>query len=261
MAGFTSTAPQLTAAIPEHLRRRLYSARELGRRLEETSNVQPTGVVALDRLLGGGVQRGQLIEIVGRPGSGRFSLALASLAAATTCGETAALIDLGDALDPQNAAALGVDLRRLLWVRPQHLKQALHAAESIAGAGFPLVVIDLGVPPVPGGRGIEAAWLRLARTTVKREIVLIVTTPYRVSGTAAGAVLHAKKNRSRWSGRGISPRLLKGLESRIELTKTRFHPSGSSERRGSERFAVTSNVELALQGPRHESRTDTPRAS
>ena len=242
MAGSASTAQQLAAAVPDHLRRRLSSARELGRRLEEASDVRPIGVAPLDRLLGGGARRGQLIEIVGRPGSGRFSLALAALAAATSAGETAALVDLGDALDPQNATRLGVDLRRLLWARPRHLRDALRAAESIAGAGFPLIVLDLGIPPVPGGRGAETAWLRLARTVGKRKSILVVTTPYRASDTAAGAVLRARRGRARWSGSGAAPRLLEGTCSRVGLVKTRHRPGDADPTHAGETFAVAATA-------------------
>src|SRR5512143_1726070 len=49
----------------------------------------------------GGLPRGTLVEVVGRRSSGRFALALAALAAATQAGESAALVDLGDQLDPQ----------------------------------------------------------------------------------------------------------------------------------------------------------------
>ena len=226
MAPSSSTAQQLVESVPEHLKRRLSSARELDRRYREALDIRPTGVEPLDRILGGGAERGRLVEIVGRAGSGRFSLALAALAAATSSGEAAALVDLGDALDPQNAEAQGVDLERLLWVRPPHLRTALHAAESIVGAGFPLVVIDLGVPPVPGGRGAEAAWIRLARTTAERETLLVVTTPYRASGSAAATVLRAESGRPRWVGRGASPRLLEGLRGRIRLDKTRHAADG-----------------------------------
>jgi hypothetical protein len=44
-------------------------------------------------------------------------LLLAALAAATRRGEYCAVVDASDALDPQSAAAAGVDLERLLWVR------------------------------------------------------------------------------------------------------------------------------------------------
>jgi hypothetical protein len=221
MAASSSTARQLVASAPEHLRRRLSSARELDRQRKEAFHPRPTGVGSIDRLLGGGIARGRLIEVVGRAGSGRFSLALTALAAITSSGESAALIDLGDALDPQNAAACGIDLERLLWVRPPHLRTALAAAESVVGAGFPLVVVELGVPPVPGGRGAEAAWIRLARTAAERGLLVLVTAPYRVSGSAAATVLRAGNGRALWSGQGASPRLLEGLLGRLDLAKTR----------------------------------------
>ena len=39
----------------------------------------PTGCEGLDRLLGGGLQRGALVEMSGRAPSGRFSIALSAL--------------------------------------------------------------------------------------------------------------------------------------------------------------------------------------
>ena len=44
-------------------------------------------------------------------------LLLAALAAATRRGEFCVVVDASDALDPQSAAAAGVELDRLLWVR------------------------------------------------------------------------------------------------------------------------------------------------
>jgi hypothetical protein len=75
-------------------------------------------------LLGGGFPRGGLSEIAGPPSSGRTSLALALLAAATARGEVAALVDAADAFDPPSAEAAGVALARLLWVRPPGLTEA-----------------------------------------------------------------------------------------------------------------------------------------
>src|ERR1700720_4092261 len=113
---------------------------------------------ALDELLGGGLPRGKLVEMIGARSSGRLSIVLAAIAAATAAGEAAALIDLGDGLDPEAAVALGADLRRLLWLRPGTLKQALAGAEILLGGGFPMVVLDLGNPPIRGGRGGAAGW-------------------------------------------------------------------------------------------------------
>jgi hypothetical protein len=74
------------------------------------------GIAALDALTGG-LPRGCLSEIIGPESSGRTSVLLAALAAATQRGEICALIDATDSFHPHSAAAAGVDLSRLLWVR------------------------------------------------------------------------------------------------------------------------------------------------
>src|SRR5437763_5187238 len=79
--------------------------------------VAPSGVAALDARLGGGFPRGQLSEIIGARSSGRTSLMLQALAAATARGELTAHIDALDMLDVASAEAAGVDLARLLWIR------------------------------------------------------------------------------------------------------------------------------------------------
>jgi recA bacterial DNA recombination protein len=75
-----------------------------------------SGVAALDSLTGG-LPRGCLTEICGPASSGRTTLLLAALAAATRRGEFCAVVDASDALDPHSAAASGVELDHLLWVR------------------------------------------------------------------------------------------------------------------------------------------------
>ncbi len=75
-----------------------------------------SGVPAIDALTGG-LPRGCLTEICGPASSGRTTMLLAALAAATRRGEFCALVDASDTLDPQSAAAAGVALERLLWVR------------------------------------------------------------------------------------------------------------------------------------------------
>jgi hypothetical protein len=228
-----SALHRLRASLPESFRSRIRSARELAREVreaEEEGELLATAVPALDRLLAGGLPRGQLVELIGARSSGRFSALLAVLAATTGVGEAAALVDLGDGLDPESAAALGVDLERLLWVRPRTLKDALAATEMLLASGFPLVVLDLGPPPVRGGRGVEAAWLRLARAARAHGAALLVGSPYRVSGTASAVVLKAGRARAAWLGGGEgSPRLLGGVASRITLEKCRGRLAGQAE--------------------------------
>jgi hypothetical protein len=228
-------------ALPREVAARLTSARELARiRDDERRAPLPTGVAALDRPLGGGLPRGELVELVGRcsggrHSGGRFSAALAALAAATAAGEAAALVDLGDGLEPAAAVALGADLERLLWLRPRTLREALAAAEAALHGGIHLVVVELGPPPLPGARalratGPEAAWTRLARAARAHGSALLVASPWRLTGSAAAAVLEAAA-RPAWSGaagagaagagiaaRGALP-LLAGLAARVRAAR------------------------------------------
>ncbi len=75
-----------------------------------------SGIPQLD-LLTGGLARGCLTEICGTASSGRTSVLLFALARATERGEVCALVDASDAFDPASAAAAGMEMSRLLWVR------------------------------------------------------------------------------------------------------------------------------------------------
>src|SRR6185369_9079138 len=79
--------------------------------------VAATGVAPVDAQLAGGFPRGQLSEVVGPRSSGRTSLLLQTLAAATRRGELVALVDTLDTLDVESAAAAGVAFDRFLWIR------------------------------------------------------------------------------------------------------------------------------------------------
>ena len=192
----------------------------------------PTMVPALDRLLCGGLARGGFVELTGRRSCGRFSIGIAALASATSCGEAAALVDLGSHLDPQAAEAAGVELDRLLWVRPEKLKDAVASAEMLLSAGFPLVVLDLGLAPVRGCFVPDSAWVRLERAARSRHAALLLLAPYRVSGVAADTVLAADSARASWMGAGIAPRLLCGVSSRLVLQKDARARTGVAEAMG-----------------------------
>jgi hypothetical protein len=249
MSRNASTSRTVPAVLPEQLQRHLHTARQLVEKdADHDTDVRSTGIDALDRLLAGGLPHGQLVELIGRSSSGRFSIALAVLAATTARGDTAALVDLGDALDPQCAALAGVMLERLLWIRPTHLKSALIAAEAVLGTGFPLVVLDLGLPPVPGGRGVETAWMRLSRAADAQRNTLLVTAPYRASGTAASVVLRTAGARANWSNGHASPRLLSTAHTRVELLKRRGHVHG----------AIESLELLSTEGLRSRAPTELP---
>ena len=79
--------------------------------------VARVGIAAVDELLHGGLPIGAITEIVGPESSGRTSLSLSFLAQTTEAGKVCAWVDVTSALHPESAAAAGVDLSRLLWVR------------------------------------------------------------------------------------------------------------------------------------------------
>lgn len=189
-------------AALEALHPRLSTARALLRRAgERRAEVLVSGVERLDRPLGGGLPRGDLVELVGGRSSGRFSTVLALVAGVSARGEAVTLVDLGDHLEPRAALESGAELERILWIRPTRLKEALLAAEMVLQSGFPLVVVDLGSPPVTGGRGAEAGWIRLARAARDHRAALLISSPYRATGTAAGRVLECRAAETVWDGR------------------------------------------------------------
>jgi hypothetical protein len=117
------------------------------------------------------------------------------------------------------------------------VKEALAAAEMLLSTGFPLVAVDLGLPPLRGAAP-EAAWVRLARAAEVERAALLLATPYRVSGFAAGAVVRMDDTRFAWLGGGAAPRLLAGVDARLTLDRDR-------ELRGSARGGATLSLHVA----------------
>ncbi len=198
--------------------------RAVARRRRDTT--LPTTVEPLDALLGGGLARGKVTEIAGR--GERYSVVVAALAAATRLGEAAALIDLGDGFDPQLGEAAGIDLRRMLWVRPATMKQAVMAAEMIGTTGIQFVALDAGLPPLRGKRAPDAAWVRLARTAEGHGCTILVSAPYALTGTTSEAMIATYASRAKWIGSGRGPRVLAGIETRLRLEKHRHKKTGES---------------------------------
>jgi len=75
-----------------------------------------TGIPELD-VLTGGIPHGCLTEIHGPASSGKTSVLLATIAAATRREETCVLVDASDSFDPASGQAAGIDFGKLLWVR------------------------------------------------------------------------------------------------------------------------------------------------
>ena len=165
----------------------------------------PSGVSALDARLGGGFPRGQLSEVVGPRSSGRTSLLLQTMAAATARGELVALVDALDMFDPPSAAAAGVDLDRLLWIRghlvvnqglcrelnQRAIEQVIRAFTLVLQAGnFGLVVFDVAEAPADAVRRLPfTTWLRLQRMVEGSQTACLLIGSQPMARSSAGLTL------------------------------------------------------------------------
>jgi len=182
------------------------------------------GIHAIDTLTGG-LPRGCLTEIFGPASSGRTSILLAALAAATQRQEVCALVDVTDAFDPHSAAAAKVALDRLLWVRCGHkrkqqdreghdfsranktcpragalaskrksegpVEQALRVTDLLLqSGGFGMVAIDLSDVPLKMARRIPlTSWFRFQRAVENTPTVLFVVGQVPCAQTCATLLL------------------------------------------------------------------------
>ena len=187
-----------------------------------------SGIGEIDALTGG-LPRGCLTEVCGTASSGRTSVLLALLAAATQRQEVCALVDVSDGFDPASAATAEVNFERLLWVRcgfhdknrkaewaghdfsraaslrsralaPEGkrrnssetpVEQALQATDLLLqSGGFGLVVIDLGDVPFRIARRIPlTSWFRFQRAVEHTPTVLFVITQAPCAQTCASLLL------------------------------------------------------------------------
>jgi hypothetical protein len=207
----------------------------------------PSQLPIIDDLLDGGLPRGRVSELIGPQSSGKTSLLVAFLAAATRRSEITAYVDLADSLHPQSLADAGVELERLLWVRPTSLKDAVRCTEIILQAGgFAAVALDLSlqrdagasiISSPPGGRGIATTidrphqlprfrlnvWPRLARAAERSHTALIVLAPQRLTGSVATLGLETRARplwrRGPWA-------LFDGFDVSVTMARSKLGPPG-----------------------------------
>jgi len=164
-----------------------------------------TGIAAIDELIDGGLPVGAISEITGPECSGRTSLALAFAGRRTQQGQVCAWVDAGDAFDAESAAATGVELKQLLWVRcrendsPQRagrkswarLDQAVRATDLLLQAGgFSAIVLDLGCTAPEFARRIPlATWFRFRQAAERTRCSLVVLAQNACAQSSADVVL------------------------------------------------------------------------
>ncbi len=198
--------------------------------------VAPVGAATLDAVLKGGLPRGELSEIAGAQSSGRTTLLLQAVAAATGRGEIAAVVDTFDRLDLTSAVAAGVDLDRLLWVRGEAssppdraLERALKALTLVLqSGGFGVVAIDLAdAPPAALNRLPFTTWMRVQRTIEGSDTVCLIVGPHPIARSAGGLTLSLAAA-SQWAGHADRSRRLAGLSVTVRVVSPRRRVDGSA---------------------------------
>jgi recA bacterial DNA recombination protein len=221
-----------------------------------TPELAPSGVREVDDLTGG-LPRGCLTEVCGSISSGRTSLLLAVLAAATQRQEACALVDVSDAFDPSSAAMAAVNFESMLWVRcgveqtaaerrkstahgasrgwgshedlapkgrkrghTSNVEQALRVTDMLLqSGGFGLVIIDLGDVQLKIARRIPlTSWFRFQRAIEHTPTVLFMITQAPCAQTCA--VLLLKVQAKKLSAFSYQPSALK-TPSHAELLEDR----------------------------------------
>lgn len=92
--------------------------------------VIPTGCPGLDNAIGrGGAPLGRLTILHGAEGSGKTTIALQLVASVQRMGGVAIYMDKEYKLDPEYAAALGVDNKRLIISQPSYMEQMFQVTE------------------------------------------------------------------------------------------------------------------------------------
>ncbi|MFZ0294782.1 MAG: hypothetical protein WAL52_14340 [Candidatus Sulfotelmatobacter sp.] len=195
-----------------------------------------SGIAAIDGLTGG-LPRGCLTEICGPASSGRSTLMLSALAAATRRAEFCAVIDASDALDPQSAAATGIELDQLLWVRcgenshsaEHRLEQLLRVTDLLLeSGGFGLIALDLGdLPPQTALRIPLATWFRFRRAVEHTPTVLLAVERQSIAGSCSSlliklAALKLGASENFASDAPVHTQLLTNVEITAELVRSRM---------------------------------------
>jgi hypothetical protein len=187
-----------------------------------------TGDADLDASLGGGLRRGHLSEIIGAPSSGRTTVMTRALAAAAERGDAVALIDACDTFDPASAAAQGLDVSHLLWVRESgDASRALKAFSLVLQAGgFGVVVFDLADVALPALRRFPwykttTTWMRLARIVEGSDTVALLVGSERIARSAGGVTIALESSPARWQGAASRARLFTGVRPAPRVVRAR----------------------------------------
>lgn len=102
-----------------------------------------TGILSLDKILGGGFPKGKMVEIYSESGCGKTGICLLAMANAQKQGYKVAIVDMEHALDPNFASLLGLDINEVFISQPNEGSEALTILQMLVKSGeFGVVLLD-----------------------------------------------------------------------------------------------------------------------
>jgi hypothetical protein len=200
-----ASAANLRLQIESTLANRVPAA--LSPKIKQSPELFPTRIAAIDALLGGGIPRGAITQVSGPGSSGKTSFALSAVASITQSGAACAWVDVSDSFSPESAAAAGIHLKRLLWLRMaterrariagkpwSQLDQALKSTDLLLQAGgFATIVLDLSdIHSQIAMRIPLATWHRFRLAAEHARSALLVLTQAPCASSCAALTLRCE---------------------------------------------------------------------
>lgn len=164
----------------------------------------------LDELLGGGVPRGQVVEVSGTSSSGKATLAFGACLRALERGQAAAWIDAGGGFWPVAAVEAGISLDRLLVVKVKGGVAALRAAHILLSSAGAVAALVVDFPPSAPVR--ERELVALQRLAERSSTALLFLTARPRSSPSLGAAVALRLHTERRTGGRVRIEVLRNKQ-------------------------------------------------
>ncbi len=164
----------------------------------------------LDELLGGGVPRGQVVEVSGSSSSGKATLAFGACLRALERGQAAAWIDVGGGFWPVAAVEAGISLDKLLVVKVKGGVAALRAAHILLSSAGAVAALVVDLPP--GSPVRERELVALQRLAERSSTALLFLTARPRSAPSLGAAVALRLHAERRAGGRVRIEVLRNKQ-------------------------------------------------
>ena len=120
-----------------------------------------TNCLSLDNIIGHGLPKGRICEMIGKESNGKTSAALFLIAQIQKNGGKAAFLDAEFAFDEEYSSNIGVDVPNLFLSQPNSLEEGMDVLRELVNTkAFDIIVIDSVAALVPRSETEEKEMLK-----------------------------------------------------------------------------------------------------